>query len=457
MYRISSSFRDPSGRVYEDNGKIFRTIADEYKPHFEALIASGLYDALVGEGLIVPHVETGKTSNEYWKLISPQKIDFISYPFEWSFTQLKDAALLTLRIMKLSLERGMCLKDASAFNVQLHHGKPIFIDTLSFEKRERGVPWMAYGQFCRHFLAPLLLMVYTDTRMQNMFIHYLDGIPLDLASKLLPMRSWFKPGIILHMHTHAKMVVKSAGNAVNATQQAENRKTSVDTTPALIDSLTHLIQSIKSPVQKTEWGDYYSDTNYSAKAFASKKEIVDRYVAAINPKTACDLGANDGTFSRIAGKYANIVISADIDPVAVEKNYRQLRQEEVGNIIPVLIDLTNPTPGLGWANSEWMRFGDRCRADVVLALGLLHHLCISNNLPLDFVADYLAELSDYAIVEFIPKSDSNVQRLLASRRDIFPQYTQAGFETAFHKCFEILDSDRIADSQRRLYYMKKRT
>ena len=452
MIRIPSSFRDPSGYVFEENNTLYRTITESYRPHYEALMERDLYKELTKYGLLVSHDELPDAQEDCWKIISPRKIEFISYPFEWSFSQLKDAALLTLDIMARALKHDMCLKDASAFNILYHNGKPIFIDTLSFEIREKNAPWAAYGQFCRHFLAPLLLMAYCDIRLQHLFLHYLDGIPLDLASKLLPVRTRLKPGILLHIHIHARLITKFGGAGSGQKQTQPKR----DSTPALIDSLIHLIKGINPPLPKTEWGAYYSNTNYSSAAFESKKTIIGTFIEQIRPVSVCDLGANDGTFSRIAAKYAKTVISADIDPIAVENNYKQLAKEASINISPVLLDLNNPTPHLGWANQEWQSFEERCRSDVVMALGLIHHLCISNNLPLSFVAAYFSKFAKYAIVEFIPKSDSNVQKLLSTRADIFPNYTEEGFESEFGKIYDILLKEQIKDSCRVLYLLQRR-
>jgi len=453
MQRIKASFRDPSGRVFEENGKILRTVTKYYRPHYDALMSFGLYKELTGAGLLVPHEELESVPNGCYKLISPRKIEFISYPYEWPFSLLKDAALLTLDIMARALKHGMWLKDASAYNVQLENGKPVFIDTLSFETREKGLPWVAYGQFCRHFLAPLLLMAHTDLRLQALFLGYPDGIPLNLASKLLPKSTRFKPGIALHIHMHANMIEKSAADMKAMERIAKDN--AMDTVPGIVDSLKSLVQSIKFPGQVTEWGDYYHNTNYSDAAFRSKHDIVGRFAEAVKPCQALDLGANDGTFSHVAAEHAGCVVSADIDPVAVESNYISLRKA-TGNIVPLLLNLTNPTPGMGFANEEWQSFADRLDCDLVLALGLIHHVCISNNVPLELFAEYLAKLGRYVILEFVPKADSNAQRLLATRKDIFPGYTREGFEAEFGKFFEFIGSKAVEQSERTIYLLKRK-
>lgn len=458
MNPVSSSFRDPSGRVFISDGEIYRTISKSYRPHFEKLISSGLYQELVDKGWLVAHEDHESIQDApCWKTIKPHTIPFISYPYEWSFSQLKDAALRTLGIQKKALEKGMQLKDASAFNIQFENGKAIFIDTLSFEIRDPGTAWPGYGQFCRHFLAPLALMQYTDISLLSLFKQYTDGIPLELASRLLPRRTRFSSGLYLHIHLHAKLIKKYATSQENPEEKAKAgaEKNAKDTAPALIDSLISLVKSFRFPTILTEWGDYYNNTNYTDKAFESKKEIVNTFIRKLSDvKIACDLGANDGTFSEIAATYAATVISADIDPISVEKNYLRQKKEKQ-NIVPVLQDLSNPSSDCGWANREWKRFDARCNADVVMGLGLIHHICISNNVPLEFAAEYFASLGQYAIVEFVPKEDSKVQILLATREDIFPRYTIKGFENAFKQYFEIVEKENVVDSHRMIYLMKK--
>src|SRR5574338_267074 len=196
MVRHSSSFRDPSGYVYKDaSGNVMRYVSKEYADDYNFLMQSGLYNELVDAGLLIPHKEvTPKAidANRH-KLLQPEQIPFMSYPYEWSFSQLKDAALATIKTQQAALKHGMVLKDASAYNIQFYKGKPVLIDTLSFERYKTDEPWIAYRQFCQHFLAPLALAAYVDIRLLKLLRDYIDGVPLDLASELLPARTKFKP------------------------------------------------------------------------------------------------------------------------------------------------------------------------------------------------------------------------------------------------------------------------
>ncbi|MCJ7513764.1 MAG: hypothetical protein MUO23_12440, partial [Anaerolineales bacterium] len=201
--RLGASFRDPSGYLFERNGKLFRQVNRSYQADFDRLIASGLYAELTGVGLIIPHIESPAAPDEpglAYRVIEPEPVPFISYPYEWSFGQLQTAALTTLSIQKRALSKGMSLKDSSAYNIQFHHGRPVLIDTLSFETYREGEPWDAYRQFCQHFLAPLALMAHTDIRLGQLLRVYIDGIPLDLASRLLPRKTRFSFSLLTHLH-----------------------------------------------------------------------------------------------------------------------------------------------------------------------------------------------------------------------------------------------------------------
>ncbi|HOM03810.1 MAG TPA: hypothetical protein PLH43_13470 [Acetivibrio sp.] len=449
--RIPSSFRDPSGFLFKEDGTLYRQINRVYREHYEHLIESGLYKRLVEEKLLISHEEISKEQNGAFKIIKPDIIPFISYPYEWCFGQLKDAALTTLNIQKIALEYGMSLKDASAYNIQFLNGKPILIDTLSFEKYVEGEPWVAYRQFCQHFLAPLALMALTDARLNQLARVYIDGIPLDMASRLLPLKSWVKFSLLSHIHFHAKSQKHFADKQVNV----KLRKLSKVSLLGIIDNLENAIKALHWRPEETEWADYYDYTNYSSTSFEHKKSIISNYLERINPKTVWDLGANTGIFSRIASKKAIPTLSFDIDPAAVEKNYIECRKHGETNILPLLLDLTNPSPSIGWANEERASLVERGPADMVFALALIHHLAISNNLPFDKIASFLSKICRFLVIEFVPKNDSQVQRLLRSREDIFTDYDQEHFESALSNYFLILDYIKIEHSERTLYLMEK--
>jgi hypothetical protein len=452
---VPSSFRDPSGFVFDENGLIYRQVNLSYKENYEFFVNSGIYEALLKDELIIPHREVGTEiarPAEAYKVIQPEEIPFLSYPYEWSYSQLKDAALTTLKIQKKALEFGMSLKDSSAYNIQFRKGKPIFIDTLSFEKYREGQPWVAYRQFCQHFLAPLALMSCRDIRLSQLLRIYIDGIPLDLASRLLPFNTRFNFALLSHIHFHAKSQKHFADKPLHISGYKMSRLSFL----ALLDNLISAVEKSQWRVPDTEWGDYYEDTNYSPDAFQHKQELVAEFLGKINPRNVWDIGANIGLFSRIASNRGILTISFDNDPVAVENNYLECVKRREVNILPLLIDLANPSPGAGWENQERMSFLERGPADAVFALALIHHLAISNNLPLGRISEFFSRICKSLIIEFVPKSDSQVQRLLSTREDIFPGYTQQAFELEFDKYFTNQHCVKVKDSERVLYLMTKR-
>lgn len=431
---------------------LYRQIQPAYAADLELLFESGLHDKLVAQGLLI---NAEAVSKEFairpgaFAVLRPQRIPTISYPYEWSFSQLQDAARLTLRVMSLALDHGMVLKDASAYNVQFLTGKPILIDTLSFEKYVEGEPWIGYRQFCQHFLAPLALMAHVDVRLGTLLRSYIDGVPLDLASHILPGKTRFSPSLLAHIHLHGKAQSRPA------TEQKQQAKVSLTALRGLIDNLTGTVEGFRWSPGKTEWGDYYQETNYTPASMEAKRRLVAEMIEQADPFTCWDLGANTGEFSRLAAERDIETVAWDVDPLAVERAYLQVRERGETHLLPLLQDLTNPSPDLGWAGQERDSQSQRGPADLIMALALIHHLAIGNNVPLPSVAAYFARLGRWAIVEFVPKADSQVRRMLANREDVFADYDEAGFERAFAPHFETVRKQSIEGTERTLYLLRR--
>jgi hypothetical protein len=452
--RDPSSYRDPSGHIFVENGVVRRQINPSYFPQYDKLMTSGLYASLSHSSLLVKHKLINDASDR--KVIEPAQLSFVSYPYEWSFSQLRDAALLTLSVHLAALNYGMVLKDATAFNVQFVDAKPLFIDTLSFDFYRDGAPWAAYGQFCRHFLAPLLLMNYVSSDLNRLQALFLDGVPLEVASAMLPLRTHVNPQVKANIHMHARSLRKYKEFA-----SSKQPRLALTTQKNIVKSLKGFIQEMR-PEAQSEWGDYYSLANYDDDAFQFKEQTVSRWVRETGVKKLWDIGGNDGHFSRLVQDLCKEILCTDIDPVAVDKNYRLCRERSETKIIPLVVDYTNPTPGLGFANSERTDLQTRVRQfapDCILSLALIHHLCISNNCSFEMLAESFNSMARHLIIEFVHPSDSWAEKLLRSKRDarhLFNSYNKQHFESVFSLYYEIIEKAAVPGSERTLYLMKSR-
>lgn len=455
---VAGSFRDPAGRLHERDGVLLRTVAPAFAAAFDAVRSSGLYDRLIADGLLVAHEELDPAvaPEPAHALLRPERIPFVSYPYEWSPAQLRAAALLTLRVQEVALDHGAVLRDASAYNVQFVGTRPVFIDTLSFAPRGEDEPWVAHGQFCRHFVAPLALQTYVDHRLVDLLRTNIDGVPLDLAAGMLPLRTRLRPGLLTHLHAHAR--AQSTRRADTSTERRSVRF-SDRAIRGLVEGLRGTVDHLTWDPASTVWADYYAEADhYDTASMAAKAEVVERMVREVGPTTVWDLGANTGRFSRIAAGCGATTIAMDVDHGAVEAAYHALVADPPGpgSVLPLRYDLANPSPGIGWATTERMSLAQRGPADLLLALALVHHLAIGNNVPLDHVADHLAELGRHLVIEWVPKHDPMVEVLLATREDVFADYDDQGFRDAFARRFEFVAEQAVAGTDRVLHLLRRR-
>jgi ribosomal protein L11 methylase PrmA len=449
--------------VFRRDGVVHRQIDPSFAEDWDRFIDSGLYGRLRDAGDLLAHEDVDAAlaaSPPAHRVIRPAPLEFVSYPFEWSFSQLKDAALLTLRAHAAAMQAGMTLRDATAYNVAFQHGRPVLIDSLSFERAEPDRPWVAYRQFCEHFLAPLSLMAHVDVRLAALLRDHLDGIPLDLAARLLPARTRFTFGLGPHIHLHARAQRQHAADGGDSSPgggEPAPRTSSMSASrlATLVESLRRTVESLRWEPVGTVWADYAGRTSYDEAATAAKESAVAAALEAAGGRRTWDLGANTGRYSRIAAEQGYSVLALDVDPGAVERAYLAVRAEGRSDILPLLADLTDPSPPLGWASSERRSLLERADADVVMALALVHHLAIGRNVPLAMIASLLARLAPQAIVEFVPKEDAMAKRLLAARRDIFADYTIEGFRAALAADWRIISETPIEGSARTLFHLRR--
>ncbi len=462
---VPGSFRDPRGFLFHRDGVLYRHVDASAAADYDLFESSGLRASLHDAGLLIPHEEDQAIAAERGaaRVLRPEVVPFVSYPYEWSFSQLRDAALLTLRLQSTAMDHGMSLRDASAYNVQFHRGRPLLIDTLSFERLPEGTPWVAYRQFCQHFLAPLALMSYRDVRLGLMLRDHLDGVPLDLAASLLPRRAQARPPLELHLFLHAKSQRRHAADGASAAAGGvegappSRRGFGLQAFRGLLDSLRKGVEGLVAPEAVGAWADYESEaTHYAEAARRRKEEVVAAWIGRAAPSSVWDLGANVGRFSRMASRNGIDTVAFDLDAAAVDRNYAAARDEGDEHLLPLVMDLTNPSPGLGWDGRERASLADRGPADLALALALVHHLAIGNNVPLPMVMRTFAGLARRAVVEFVPKDDEKVRTLLATREDVFPGYTAEGFEAAAGDVFEVEAREPLPESGRALYLLRSR-
>ncbi len=428
--RVSSSFRDPSGELYWEKGRLFRHMTTSALGNYRSLMESGLYSRLVSDGLLIPHTESESPG-----VIEPEIVPFISYPYEWCFSMYKEAALATLEIQRLAMEYGMSLKDASAYNIQFRNGKAVLIDTLSFVALS-DEPWVAYRQFCQHFLAPLALASYRDIRLGQLMKVFMDGIPLDLVSRLLP--KLLNINLLLHLRAHAMV----QGRVSKPMHLRMGRASKL----GLLSNLEATVKNLKWR-PKGAWYAYTVDTSYNKRSAESKARILSTYLEKVEPQTVWDLGANTGDYSAILARDGIHVVAFDSDPACVELCWQRYRNK----LLPLVIDLSNPSPSIGWANKERMSLEERAPVNLVVALALIHHLALGNNVPLEMIAKWLSRLCQWLIVEFVPKEDEMVKKMLMGREDIFDQYTRSNFETVFGKYYRQIEKKEVFSSCRSIY------
>jgi hypothetical protein len=448
-----ASFRDPAGFIFEHEGKFYRQVNKSCADNYNLLQSSGLYEALVKEKKLLPFTDTGNnlTGTEQWyKTILPEQLPFISYPYEWCFDQWKDAALLTLTVVKRSINFGMILKDATPFNIQFVKGLPIFIDSLSFDKYDPAKPWIAYRQFVECFIAPLLLARHRSPELLKIFSLYPDGIPLKILSGLLPFKSKLNLNVLLHVLLPASL--KSDKNSKGNTAAFTKEKLL-----HIIRNLEAFVHSLKLPLVQTQWNNYYEHTVLGDDYVKEKMTILQGWIKDLSVTTVLDIGTNTGLFAEMTASEGKDTIAVDADIACIERLYKNCKQKNISSLLPLYLDITNPTAAIGWNNTERTAFLKRIKTDLCMALALIHHLAISKNIGFDQLAKTLASISPLLIIEFVPKTDPKIMLLLQYREDIFDQYDELNFKKAFEEEFTIEKATTLQNTGRILFLMKRKS
>ncbi|WDZ82516.1 methyltransferase domain-containing protein [Micromonospora cathayae] len=424
-----ASFRDPANRVFHRDGHVLRGLDERAARDYRALAGAEFFRTLLAAGKVCGTEPVGPLPDAPWAtVLRHERISFVSHPYEWSFGMLRDAALLHLEILREAVTAGFTLKDGSAYNVQWRGVEPVFIDVGSFEPAREGEPWAGYRQFCQTLLYPLLLQAHLGVDFQPWLRSRVDGIEAEQLRPLFRGLRRLLPGVPTHLHLHAAMQRRHAtATTTDVRDQLRAAGYSRELTLATVRGLTRLVDRLDRPAPDSHWVDYQRTCGYSADDRAAKERFVEAALTAgPRPALLLDLGANDGRYARLAARHADQVVAVEQDPVVVDGLYRRLRADRQRRVLPLVMDLADPSPGGGWRGVERASFADRAAADVVLALAVVHHLAIGRNVPLPEVVDCLVGLTrpgGRIVVEFVHPADPMADRLLANKpAGLFPDY-----------------------------------
>jgi ribosomal protein L11 methylase PrmA len=426
---------------------------------FDFVRGSGLVDALVsdqklvGETLVDASILGEHAYGAHYVLEHP-RLPFISYPYEWSFSALKAAALLHLDIQQAALKKDVTLTDATAYNVQFLGPKPIFIDSLSFRRYTQGEYWDGHRQFCEQFINPLLLRSVNGIPHNAWYRGELEGISATDMSRLLPWRSRLSWNVLTNVFMQARL--QNTASSSEAIEKAKARKLPRIGFEQILHGLRKWIAGLEPRVaSKTVWQDYATDNSYADEEAVNKRRFVAEFTSAVKPKMILDIGCNTGDYSIVALQNgAQLAIGFDFDHGALEYGYRRAVDESL-NFLPLHLDAANPSPNQGWSQAERKGFQERAKGDAVIGLALIHHLAIAKNLPLDEVIAWLVDMAPRGVIEFVPKKDAMVQRLLQMREDLFTDYDQETFEKYLGARARIVKSETVSASGRVLYWFDR--
>ncbi len=460
------SFRDPSGHVFFFDDRTYRALDETSFALVRELEKEGILGDLCRRGYLIA-TRTIPPSDPLFPTLRSQlpaaqhflrheTVPVITYPYEWSFSMLADAAQLQLTLQLYLIERGYSLKDASAFNVQFLNGRPVFIDILSIEKPRRRDVWIAYGQFCQMHLFPLLLKRYLNLSTRGYFLDNINGLPVEDVYRMFGRWAALKPALFMDVFLQSYFQKSAAGNIAPLKQKLAQEEAGADAQTINLNRLARKIRKL-ARARKTEsrWSDYITTHTYTPEAEAEKVRYVQAFLTRHAPRTVLDLGCNTGRYSLLASQSGARVVAIDSDYDSIDLLYQHARNEQA-DVLPLWVDIANPTPAVGFRNLERKRFLDRVKGEAVFALALIHHLLITSRIPLGAICELFYDLTDaYVVVEFIDREDEMFQSLLALREDIYANVSRDAFLATFTKQFDLIDQCDLSGT-RSLFTFKKK-
>ena len=474
------SFRDRASRVFCRGGAVFRALSAAGLEDWERLNGTGWFEHLQETGKVVrttrvdgcgdeaeksragagtPESTTPDATDEsgWVATLRHEAVPFVSYPYEWPFGMLKDAALLYLEILETALTAGMILKDGSSFNVQWIGARPVFIDIGSFTRLRPGDPWVGYRQFCSLFLFPLLLQAYKDIPFQPWLRGSLEGIPARDLRQLMSVRDLLRPGILTHVSLQARVEARHAARSARrgpTDERAALRRAGFHTglIQANVGRLRKLIGGLHWQRSRSPWADYAEQAPYTEVEQTEKAEFIRQVVHMRRWSMVWDLGCNTGRFARIAAEHGATVVAMDSDGLAVERLYQALKEEGASRILPLVGDVADPSPDRGWRSAERRSPEGRGQPELILVLALVHHLSVGASIPLREIVAWLAGFRAAVVVEFVGRDDPMVRALLRRKDEPYSDYDRTGFERCWSAAFETRRRQVLASGHRILYY-----
>ncbi len=452
-----SSFRDTYGEVYYYQNKIIRSVNKAGANDYELIKNNEIITKSIENNFLI---ETKEIDKNIFKdqfinsshLLESKLIQHISYPYEWSFEQLKAASLHHLKFQIFLFDLNAVLRDASAYNIQFIGSKPIFIDVLSIRMYKEGEYWLAYKQFCENFLNPLLLRYLKDIPHNSWFRGALEGIETTELNNLLSLKDKFSFKVFGHVVMQANLIQKAINKPETSSLKVkELKKYPKSSYRAILAQLYNWIKTFKLKKNKTIWGNYSKKNTYKIKEIEDKKKIVNQFAKKYKPDILIDLGCNTGDFSEEAlTNGAKYVIGYDFDQNVIDEAFKRSKEKQF-NFLPLFLDASNPSPNQGWMQRERKGFNERNKANALIALAFEHHLSIAKNIPLEEIIEWITKLAPVGLIEFVPKTDETVQKMLENREDIFDQYTQNYFEEVLSSKTKIINNSRVSISGRLIY------
>jgi ribosomal protein L11 methylase PrmA len=461
------SYRDRDGRVfYAASGRVCRALSARALTEWHAVERTQFFTKAIADGRVIAtrqltEPELGESSTLEWAgVLEHQAVPCITYPFEWSFGMLQDAALLHLELINDALDEDLTLKDGTAYNVQWVNNRPVFIDVASFERLRPGQPWAGYRQFCQTFLYPLLLQAYKNIPFQPWLRGRLDGITPQECRSLMSLRDFFRRGVASHVWLHAWLGSQRSVDEVDASKALKTAGFSKELIRANIQGLLKLVKRLRWSPGRSTWSDYPESNSYTVTDRDRKERFVRQAIHSRAWKRVWDVGCNTGIYSRIAAENAELVVAMDADHPTVERMYQSLKKDPVrgpGSILPLVNNIVDFPVGLGWRGTERTSLVERGRPELCLCLAVVHHLVIGHGVPLRELLAWFAEMGTSLVIEFVSKSDPMVKRLLRGRHDGYADYEQPVFEKTLSELFSIRRTESLDSGTRVLYFAERRS